>query len=248
MDDASAQETDLDRDRLAGLCRRDSPAWQPFRRRSGLSITVPIWAAITGPLGIPIGGNLHPDRSRALEPVRRPLIPAQCRTDAVGPHPYLRGDQLRPAACRPRSWRAMAATICDVTPHESARRAVPGPFRRHGRRRSVGRRLRLSADDHGRATAGPSTCTTSEAARPAPAASSRPRTATAARGLSRLKLFSATLNYPPLCHGPAAIRARACLRLSRRSNLGRRMNKNQRLLLIVGGAVAAVLAMALVAV
>jgi hypothetical protein len=57
MDDASAQETDITRDgapvyaaELAGLAAIPAPVWFVHHR--------PIWAAITGPLGIPIGGNL----------------------------------------------------------------------------------------------------------------------------------------------------------------------------------------------
>jgi hypothetical protein len=58
MDDATAQETDLDRDQsptyaaeLTGLAAIPAPVWFVHHR--------PIWAAITGPLGIPIGGNLQ---------------------------------------------------------------------------------------------------------------------------------------------------------------------------------------------
>ena len=58
MDDATAQETDLDRDQspiyaaeLTGLAAVPAPVWFVHHR--------PIWAAITGPLGIPIGGNLQ---------------------------------------------------------------------------------------------------------------------------------------------------------------------------------------------
>ena len=58
MDDATAQETDLDRDQspnyageLSGLAAVPAPVWFVHHR--------PIWAAITGPLGIPIGGNLQ---------------------------------------------------------------------------------------------------------------------------------------------------------------------------------------------
>ena len=57
MDDASAQETDITRDgapvyaaELTGLAAIPAPVWFVHHR--------PIWAAITGPLGIPIGGNL----------------------------------------------------------------------------------------------------------------------------------------------------------------------------------------------
>ena len=58
MDDATAQETDLDRDQsptyaaeLTGMAALPAPVWFVHHR--------PIWAAITGPLGIPIGGNLQ---------------------------------------------------------------------------------------------------------------------------------------------------------------------------------------------
>ena len=57
MDDATAQETSLDRGaspiyaaELMGLASIPGPVWFLHHR--------PIWAAISGPLGIPIGGNL----------------------------------------------------------------------------------------------------------------------------------------------------------------------------------------------
>jgi hypothetical protein len=57
MDDATAQDTELNRDdspvyaaELAGLAAIPAPVWFLHHR--------PIWAAVTGPLGIPIGGNL----------------------------------------------------------------------------------------------------------------------------------------------------------------------------------------------
>jgi predicted phosphodiesterase len=57
MDDATAQDTELDRDaspgyaaEMVGLAAIPAPVWFIHHR--------PIWAAITGPLGIPIGGNL----------------------------------------------------------------------------------------------------------------------------------------------------------------------------------------------
>jgi hypothetical protein len=57
MDDATAQDTEFDRDasplyaaELTGLAAIAAPVWFIHHR--------PIWAAITGPLGIPIGGNL----------------------------------------------------------------------------------------------------------------------------------------------------------------------------------------------
>jgi hypothetical protein len=58
MDDATAEETNLDRDaspvyaaELAEMAKLPAPVWFVHHR--------PIWAAITGPLGIPIGGNLQ---------------------------------------------------------------------------------------------------------------------------------------------------------------------------------------------
>jgi hypothetical protein len=58
MDDATAEETNLNRDEspvyaeeLAGMAKLPGPVWFVHHR--------PIWAAITGPLGIPIGGNLQ---------------------------------------------------------------------------------------------------------------------------------------------------------------------------------------------
>jgi predicted phosphodiesterase len=57
MDDATAQDTELNRDvspiyaaELTGLAAIPAPVWFIHHR--------PVWAAITGPLGIPIGGNL----------------------------------------------------------------------------------------------------------------------------------------------------------------------------------------------
>ena len=57
MDDATAEETELNRDdspvyaaELTGLAVIKAPVWFVHHR--------PIWAAVTGPLGVPIGGNL----------------------------------------------------------------------------------------------------------------------------------------------------------------------------------------------
>jgi len=57
MDDSTAEETELNRDEspiyaadLTGMAALPAPVWFVHHR--------PIWAAITGPLGIPIGGNL----------------------------------------------------------------------------------------------------------------------------------------------------------------------------------------------
>jgi hypothetical protein len=56
MDDATAEETELDRDaspvfaaELTGMTAIPAPVWFVHHR--------PVWAAVTGPLGIPIGGN-----------------------------------------------------------------------------------------------------------------------------------------------------------------------------------------------
>jgi len=58
MDDATADEIALDRDQsptyaaeLTGLAAVPAPVWFVHHR--------PIWGAVTGPLGIPIGGNLQ---------------------------------------------------------------------------------------------------------------------------------------------------------------------------------------------
>lgn len=74
MDDATAQETDLDRDQsptyaaeLTGMAAIPAPVWFVHHR--------PIWAAITGPLGIPIGGNLQLiDATRIASQRGAPLI------------------------------------------------------------------------------------------------------------------------------------------------------------------------------
>jgi hypothetical protein len=58
MDDATADDTQLNREEspvyaaeLTGMADTPAPVWFVHHR--------PIWAAITGPLGIPIGGNLQ---------------------------------------------------------------------------------------------------------------------------------------------------------------------------------------------
>ena len=74
MDDATAQETDLDRDQsptyaaeLTGMTAIPAPVWFVHHR--------PIWAAITGPLGIPIGGNLQLiDATRIASSHGEPMI------------------------------------------------------------------------------------------------------------------------------------------------------------------------------
>jgi hypothetical protein len=74
MDDATAQETDLDRDQsptyaaeLTGMAAIPAPVWFVHHR--------PIWAAITGPLGIPIGGNLQLiDATRIASSHGEPMI------------------------------------------------------------------------------------------------------------------------------------------------------------------------------
>jgi hypothetical protein len=74
MDDATAQETELDRDaspvyaaELTGLAAIPAPVWFVHHR--------PIWAAISGPLGIPIGGNLSLiDATRIASLQSSPLI------------------------------------------------------------------------------------------------------------------------------------------------------------------------------
>jgi predicted phosphodiesterase len=76
MDDATAQDTDLNRDaspvyaaELTGLAKLTAPVWFVHHR--------PIWAAITGPLGIPMGGNLQLiDATRVATQQGQPLIPS----------------------------------------------------------------------------------------------------------------------------------------------------------------------------
>jgi hypothetical protein len=76
LDDAVSNETDLDRttariyaEELAGLTKAPSPVWFIHHR--------PTWAAITGPLGIPIGGNLTLMEGSNLNAIRgAPLIPS----------------------------------------------------------------------------------------------------------------------------------------------------------------------------
>jgi hypothetical protein len=74
MDDATAEETVLDRDQspvyaaeLSALAKLPAPVWLVHHR--------PIWAAVTGPLGIPIGGNLQLiDATRIASLHGEPLI------------------------------------------------------------------------------------------------------------------------------------------------------------------------------
>jgi hypothetical protein len=75
LDDAVSNETDLDRDtariyaeELAGLAKTPAPVWFVHHR--------PTWAAITGPLGIPVGGNLTLIEASRINSVHgAPLIP-----------------------------------------------------------------------------------------------------------------------------------------------------------------------------
>jgi hypothetical protein len=76
MDDATALETELNRDdspvyaaELSNLAKLSAPVWFVHHR--------PIWAAITGPLGIPMGGNLQLiDATRIAAQQGLPLIPS----------------------------------------------------------------------------------------------------------------------------------------------------------------------------
>ena len=75
LDDADSDETDLNHataqiyaDEIASLGKASSPVWLVHHR--------PTWAAITGPLGIPIGGNLTlMDASSINAQKGGPLIP-----------------------------------------------------------------------------------------------------------------------------------------------------------------------------
>ncbi len=79
LDDAVSNETELDRatariyaEELAGLAKAPSPANAPI----WLLHHRPTWAAITGPLGIPVGGNLTLMQASAINAARgAPLIP-----------------------------------------------------------------------------------------------------------------------------------------------------------------------------
>ena len=76
MDDATAQDTDLNRDdspvyaaELTGLAALKAPVWFVHHR--------PIWAAVSGPLGIPVGGNLELiDAARIASLHGEPPIPS----------------------------------------------------------------------------------------------------------------------------------------------------------------------------
>jgi hypothetical protein len=84
MDDASAQENTLDREgavvyaaELAGMAASLKPVWFVHHR--------PIWAAVTGPLGIPIGGNLTlMDATRINLQHRGPLMPSSVTLQLSG--------------------------------------------------------------------------------------------------------------------------------------------------------------------
>jgi predicted phosphodiesterase len=75
LDDAASDETDLDRtmaqtyaDEIASLAQISTPVWLVHHR--------PTWAAISGPLDIPIGGNLTlMEASRLNAQKGAPLIP-----------------------------------------------------------------------------------------------------------------------------------------------------------------------------
>jgi hypothetical protein len=75
LDDAVSNETDLDRDvaktyaaEIAGLAKTPAPIWFIHHR--------PTWAAISGPLGIPVGGNLTLiEASRINAAKGGPMIP-----------------------------------------------------------------------------------------------------------------------------------------------------------------------------
>jgi hypothetical protein len=74
MDDARAEETELNRDaspiyaaELTDMGKIPAPVWFVHHR--------PVWAAVTGPLGIPIGGNLQlMDAARIASLNGEPLI------------------------------------------------------------------------------------------------------------------------------------------------------------------------------
>jgi len=76
MDDATALETELNRGdsptyaaELTGMAKLPAPVWFVHHR--------PIWAAITGPLGIPMGGNLQLiDATRIAAQQGQALIPS----------------------------------------------------------------------------------------------------------------------------------------------------------------------------
>jgi hypothetical protein len=75
LDDAVSDETDLDRgvarvyaDEIGGLAKLSAPVWFVHHR--------PTWAAMSGPLGIPIGGNLTLiEASQLLEAKGLPPVP-----------------------------------------------------------------------------------------------------------------------------------------------------------------------------
>jgi hypothetical protein len=75
LDDAVSDETDLDRDtaklyahEIESLAKLPAPVWLVHHR--------PTWAAVDGPLGIPIGGNLSLiEASQIAQANRLPPIP-----------------------------------------------------------------------------------------------------------------------------------------------------------------------------
>ena len=84
MDDASAPETSVNRtdlpaytSEIAGLANIPAPVWFVHHR--------PIWAAITGPLGIPAGGNRTLiAAAMAAEAAGKPLIPSTVELQLSG--------------------------------------------------------------------------------------------------------------------------------------------------------------------
>ena len=73
LDDAVSDETELDRDAWPRPMPMRSPAWRKSPTPVWLVHHRPTWAAITGPLGIPMGGNL------TLMEASQPQRPARAR-------------------------------------------------------------------------------------------------------------------------------------------------------------------------
>ena len=128
MDSADADDLHVDPAHVPVYQAELADAVSPSPLPVWLTMHRPIWAAMTGPLNVPVGGNApddrgggknhdhqarYPDAVRAISiPLKRSIIPATAPT----------------ARRRPRSWRAMAATCCiSPPPISKARRsrAIP---------------------------------------------------------------------------------------------------------------------------
>ena len=191
--------------RLAGLTEQPGPVWLVHHR--------PTWAAITGPAGHSHRRQPDPDRSR--QRMRRKgarADRAQRGADAVGAHPHLRSHQLQPgraAADRGRQWRRQSGrsrpATCAAPVHWPWRRDISVPDGL-----SVGGfGFLLMTRAAGRLDHRP--VTTRRRQRQGPMPFTAPRGHGGRLDCPDLEIIRCDKIrfHPPLCHGPAAIAARA---------------------------------------